>query len=85
MYKYHRRMIDCVSILPQVPVCLHASIKDNKQQPCALKDAPTVAGILFAGSTVKLRDCAVVGKAKHLRLVCNVLWKMHNFCAFKSE
>lgn len=36
-------------------------------------------------TTVMIRQCAVVEREKHLRLVSNVLWKMHNFRAFTSE
>ncbi len=35
--------------------------------------------------TTVMRVTAVVERRNHLRLVCNVLWKMHNFCAFTSE
>lgn len=34
---------------------------------------------------VEMTEIAFDEKEKHLRVVCNVLWKMHNFCAFTSE
>ena len=56
--------------------------KTKNSNPAVQRMYQLLTGTLLVGSfttggslTVEMRVCAIVGKEKHLRLVCNVLWK----------
>lgn len=96
-YKRHGRNLQTDAQLAHSCACLHTSIKDKASKSCTSKEASTVDRYSLCrlfhqlslstgrSTTVVVRVRTVVEREKHLRLVCNVLWKMHNFGAFTSE
>lgn len=75
---------DEVSVKSHAGVCLYASSKHKKNNPVVQR----MPQLCIGGSvthTVEMAEIAFDEKENHLRVVCNVLWKIHNFCAFTSE